>query len=77
MNDTVITTAPVPGVTRNAGYTVRAVMPDGHDAWWVAGRVRDLLAEYGPDDSLTGTTGRGVYSYVQFAKANSRRDYHY
>lgn len=43
----------------------------------IAGRVRDLLAEYGPDDSLTGTTGRGVYSYVQFARANSRRDYHY
>jgi hypothetical protein len=26
---------PIPGVTRNAGYTVRAVMPDG-EAWWVA-----------------------------------------
>jgi hypothetical protein len=27
--------------------------------------VRDIFAEYGPDDSLTDTTGRGVESYVQ------------
>lgn len=33
--------------------------------------VRDLLAEYGPDDSLTGTTGRGVASYVQAAAADA------
>lgn len=43
----------------------------------IARRVRDLLSEYGPDDSLQGTTGRGVYSYVQFARANSRSEYHY
>lgn len=43
----------------------------------IAGRVRDLMAEYGPDDSLTGTAGRGIASYVEFAKANSSRDYHY
>jgi hypothetical protein len=35
-----------------------------------ARRVRDQLAEYGPDDSLRGTTGRGINSYVQFVKAN-------
>lgn len=34
-----------------------------------AGRVRDLLSQYGPDDSLQGTTGHGVFSYVQAAKA--------
>jgi hypothetical protein len=33
----------------------------------LAGTVRDLLAEYGPDDALSGTSGRGVASYVQFA----------
>jgi hypothetical protein len=27
--------------------------------------VRSLLAEYGPDDSLQRTTGRGVASYIQ------------
>jgi hypothetical protein len=43
----------------------------------IAHRVRSLLSEYGPDDSLQGTTGRGIYSYVQFARANSRSDYHY
>src|SRR3954454_24739845 len=32
-----------------------------------ADRVRALLSEYGPDDSLQGTTGRGIASYVQFA----------
>lgn len=35
-----------------------------------AGQVRELLAEYGPDDSLTGTNGRGVASYVEFVKAH-------
>lgn len=37
-----------------------------------ARRVRDLLCEYGPDDSLTGTIGRGVSSYVQFTLHNPR-----
>jgi hypothetical protein len=32
--------------------------------------VRNLLAEYGPDDSLTGTTGRGIESYVQYVLAH-------
>src|SRR5262249_6225259 len=41
MNDTIITTAPVPGVTRNAGYTVRAVMPNGRDGWYVAAEDAD------------------------------------
>jgi hypothetical protein len=36
----------------------------------MAGRVRNLLAEYGPRDSLIGTTGHGVASYVQYVKAN-------
>jgi hypothetical protein len=31
-----------------------------------ARRVRDLLAEYGPHDSLTGTDTRGVQSYVDY-----------
>lgn len=43
----------------------------------IAARVRCLLAEYGPDDSLTGTSGRGVASYVEFARDNSSRRYVY
>jgi hypothetical protein len=31
--------------------------------------VRDLLSEYGPHDALQGTSGRGVFSYVQAAFA--------
>ncbi len=30
-----------------------------------ADALRDLLAEYGPHDSMQDTTGRGVFSYVQ------------
>lgn len=33
-----------------------------------AEEARELLAEYGPDDALRGTTGRGVFSYVQAAR---------
>ena len=33
-----------------------------------AAEARDLLAEYGPHDAMTGTTGRGIYSYVQLAR---------
>lgn len=39
----------------------------------VARRVRDLLAEHGPDSSLQGTTGRGVESYVQYARRRGYR----
>jgi hypothetical protein len=42
-----------------------------------ARRVRDLLSKYGPDDSLTGTTGRGIASYVQFVRENTARDHYY
>lgn len=35
-----------------------------------AERVRNLLAEYGPNDSLQGTTGIGVYSYVSWVMTN-------
>lgn len=40
-----------------------------------ANKVRDLLAEYGPDDSLQGTTGRGIASYVQYVKDNPGRHF--
>lgn len=43
----------------------------------VAERTRCLLAEYGPDDSLQDTAGRGVASYVEFAKTHSERAYAY
>ena len=33
-----------------------------------ATRVRDLLAEFGPNDGAVGTTGYGVQSYVQYAR---------
>jgi hypothetical protein len=33
-------------------------------------RVRDLLAEYGPYDSLAPGTGYGVYSYVAYVMTN-------
>lgn len=39
-----------------------------------ANQVRDLLAEYGPDDSLYGTEGRGIASYVQFALQHDEED---
>lgn len=43
----------------------------------LAQRVRDCLAEYGPNDSLTwdwrGNTLRGVASYVAYVKANRGR----
>lgn len=42
-----------------------------------ARRVRALLAEYGPHDSLTGTSGWGIDSYAQFADENSANDYSY
>jgi hypothetical protein len=32
-----------------------------------ADATRELLSEYGPHDALQGTTGRGIYSYVQAA----------
>jgi hypothetical protein len=32
--------------------------------------TENLLSEYGPDDSLQGTSGRGVFSYVQAARQN-------
>lgn len=35
-----------------------------------AGRVRELLAEYGPDDSLSGTSERGIASYVSYVLTN-------
>jgi hypothetical protein len=38
-------------------------------------QVSDLLAEYGPDDSLTDTRGRGVASYVEYALAHSAREH--
>lgn len=38
-----------------------------------AGEVRNLLAEYGPHDSLVGTSSRGIASYVQFVKDNPGR----
>jgi hypothetical protein len=38
-----------------------------------ATQVSDLLSEYGPDDSLHDTKGRGVASYVEFVLANSAR----
>lgn len=38
-----------------------------------AGQVRELLSEYGPHDSLQGTNGRGIASYVEFVKANPGR----
>lgn len=31
-----------------------------------AEKIRSAVATYGPDDSLEGTTARGVESYVQF-----------
>lgn len=40
-------------------------------------RVRALLSEYGPDDALQGTTGRGVASYVEFALSADGDDYRY
>lgn len=40
-----------------------------------ARRVRDLLAEYGPDESLQGTSGSGVWSYVRFAQDRANRRY--
>lgn len=43
----------------------------------MAQRVSSLLAEYGPDNSLRGTRGRGVFSYVQFARTHSAADYGY
>lgn len=42
-----------------------------------ARKVRDLLAEYGPLDSLSGTTGWDIASYVQFARTHNRNQYHY
>jgi hypothetical protein len=35
-----------------------------------ANRVRDLLAELGPDDGAVGTSGWGVASYVEYVKTN-------
>jgi hypothetical protein len=40
-------------------------------------KVLCLLSEYGPHDSLSGTTGSGVFSYVQFARSHNRNQYHY
>jgi hypothetical protein len=38
-----------------------------------ARKVRSLLAEYGTDDTLTGTGNlRGIASYVAYVKANPR-----
>jgi len=39
--------------------------------------VRNLVAEYGPHDSLQGTSAgsRGVRSYVEFALMNPERDF--
>jgi sulfur transfer protein SufE len=37
-------------------------------------QVNDLLCEYGPNDSLSGTRARGVASYVEFALAHSTRE---
>lgn len=42
-----------------------------------AQKVRDLLAEYGPHDSLNDNGLRGVQSYVQFARTHNRNQYHY
>ena len=38
-----------------------------------ARKVRDLFAEYGPDDSLTSTAARGIESYVQYVRDNPGR----
>lgn len=40
-----------------------------------ASKVRDLLAEYGPHDSLSGTSARGIASYVQYVKAHRGRQF--
>lgn len=40
-----------------------------------ARKVRDLLAEYGPDDSLQGTNGRGIVSYVEYVKNHPGREF--
>jgi hypothetical protein len=47
----------------------------------LAGHVRDLLSEYGPDDRLdpyphTASTARGVESYVRFALLHPRKVAH-
>lgn len=51
-----------------------------HAIWHIYGltddqcrHVRDLLSEYGPDDQLTGTSRRGIESYIEFAKLNPRK----
>lgn len=41
----------------------------------MARRVHRLLSFYGPDDSLTGTTGSGIESYVQSVLADRGRDW--
>jgi len=41
----------------------------------MAHKVRDLVSEYGPHDSLVGTSGRGVASYVEYAFANLGRQF--
>jgi hypothetical protein len=43
----------------------------------MARRVRDLLSEYGPGDSLRGTTGTGIASYAQFVTSPESRGYRY
>lgn len=58
-------------VYRHADIAFRAAVQAAyHVSPLVAQRVRDLLAEYGPHDSLRGTHGKqGVASYVQHARA--------
>ena|ERR1700723_548929 len=40
-----------------------------------ARKVRDLLAELGPDDSCRGTSGRGIASYAEYVKTHPGQDF--
>lgn len=47
-------------------HVFKLTAPEAHHA-------RDLLSEYGPDDTLTGTTSRGIQGYAEFAILNPRK----
>jgi hypothetical protein len=52
-------------------FSTAVIVAYGLDAAEAA-EVRDLLAEYGPHEAImTGTSDRGIYCYVQLARAES------
>lgn len=76
-----VATSDVHGIADGRGTVYRTLELALNDAlFWVykltdpeAEHARDLLSEYGPDDSLTGTDKRGIQSYAVFALLNPRR----